>query len=246
VNCPKGDFAPQRVPFASNCPHRQNKEPRRLLPGRRHRQLAGVRRLCPPFSTGGGAPRGAATTAARDDARRLLLSAVTFAYLQAQLAQENIAIARADEAFNQRLLVEARLRYDVGAGPLSDTLNFQVRGNTAQSRRIQEERIYQAGLISLASLLGVLPRPIAGPCALGPLDPTSPSELAAPQIADWCRRPWIVGLTCARATIWYARPRPGSKPPGPATIHHRPIGSLRGERPGDMGSKGTISATASA
>ncbi|MBR9982213.1 MAG: TolC family protein, partial [Desulfatitalea sp.] len=96
-----------------------------------------------------------ATGAARYDAQRLLLSAVTFAYLQAQLAQENIAVAVADEAFNQRLLTEARLRYDVGAGPLSDTLNFQVRGNTAQSRRIQEERAYKASLISLASLLGV-------------------------------------------------------------------------------------------
>jgi outer membrane protein len=180
-----------------------------------------------------------ATTAARDDARRLLLSAVTFAYLQTQLAQENIAIARADEAFNQRLLVEARLRYDVGAGALSDVLNFQVRGNNAQSRRIQEERIYQAGLISLAALLGVSQGRLPDHVRLADLDPTSPSELAAPQIAelvqesldrrpdlrqsDWSVRQAEAGVKTARAGYY-------------PTIALS--GVIRGERPGDIGFEG--------
>jgi outer membrane protein len=181
-----------------------------------------------------------ATSAARDDSRRLLLSAVIFAYLQAQLAQENIAIARADEAFNQRLLTEARLRYDVGAGPLSDVLNFQVRGNTALSRRIQEDRTYQAGLISLAALLGVPQGRLPGHVRLEELDPTTPPELLAPPRAaeltqaaldfrpdlrqsDWLVRQAAAGVNTARSGYY-------------PTIALS--GSVRGERPGDMGFEG--------
>lgn len=180
-----------------------------------------------------------ATTEARDDARRLLLSAVTFGYLQAQLARENIAIAEADEAFNQRLLVEARLRYDVGAGALSDVLNFQVRGNTAQSRRIQEERLYKAGLIGLAALLGVPQARLPDHVRLAELAPTTQGELSVPQVAELVqealdRRPdlrqgdWTVRQ--AEAAVQTARA--GYYP----TISLS--GSVHGERPGDMGFDG--------
>jgi outer membrane protein TolC len=122
-----------------------------------------------------------ATAAAQDDAQRLLLSAVAFSYLQAQLALENVAIAKADEAFNQRLLMESRLRYDVGTGALSDVLNFQIRGNSAQSQRIQQERTYREGLISLAALLGVPQGRLPERVRLADLAPTTDEELAVPQ-----------------------------------------------------------------
>jgi len=122
-----------------------------------------------------------AGVAALDDVRRLLLSAVTNAYLQAQLAQENVAIAMADEAFNQRQLVEARLRYDVGTGALSDVLNFEVRVNAAISARIQEERGYKAGLVSLAALLGVPGGKLPDHVNLAELSATTSQELAVPQ-----------------------------------------------------------------
>jgi outer membrane protein TolC len=125
-----------------------------------------------------------ATAAARDDARRLLLSAVAFAFLQAQLAQENVAIAKADEAFNQRLLTESRLRYDVGTGALSDVLNFQIRGNSALSRRIQEETGYRRWLISLAALMGVPAGRLPETMHLAALAPTSDQELAVPQRSE--------------------------------------------------------------
>lgn len=114
------------------------------------------------------------------DVRRLLLSAVTNSYLQAQLANENVAIAKADEAFNQRQLVEARLRYDVGTGALSDVLNFEVRVNAAISQRIQEERGYQAGLIGLAALLGVPGGRLPDNVDLAELSATTTQELAIP------------------------------------------------------------------
>ncbi|MFZ1983434.1 MAG: TolC family protein [Desulfatitalea sp.] len=122
-----------------------------------------------------------ASAAARDDAQRLLLSAVTFAYLQAQLARENVAIAKADEAFNQRLLMESRLRYDVGTGALSDVLNFQIRGNSAQSQRIQQERGYREGLITLAALMGVPQGRLPDQVRLADMVLPTAEELAAPQ-----------------------------------------------------------------
>ena len=125
-----------------------------------------------------------ASMAARDDVQRLLLSAVTIAYLQAQLALENVAIAKEDEAFNRRQLVEARLRYEVGTGALSDVLNFEVRVNSAKSARIQEERGYRAGLASLAALLGLPEGRLPVHVNLAELSPTTPRELAEPDSDD--------------------------------------------------------------
>ncbi|MBT8342875.1 MAG: TolC family protein [Desulfatitalea sp.] len=122
-----------------------------------------------------------AGVAGLDDVQRLLLSAVTSAYLQAQLAQENVAIAKADEAFNRRQLVETRLRYDVGTGSLSDVLNFEVRVNAAVSARIQEERGYRAGLVSLAALMGVRGGRLPAHVNLAELSATTDQELSTPQ-----------------------------------------------------------------
>ncbi len=180
-----------------------------------------------------------ASEAARQDARRLLLSAVAFAYLQAQLSKENVAIAIADEEFNQRLLTESRLRYDVGTGALSDVLNFQIRGNSAHSRRIQEETNYRRGLISLSALLGVPQGRFPEKLKLADLTPTSEVELAVPRPAEQVEtalrlRPdlqqgdWSVRQ--AEATVKVARA--GYFP----TVSL--MGSYSGERPGDMDFEG--------
>jgi len=120
------------------------------------------------------------SAAARDDARRLLLQAVTGAFLSAQLSLEGIAIAKADEAFNQRQLTEAKLRYTVGTGALSDVLNFEVRVNTAQSDLIVAERSYQTDRIALAALLGVPHARLPEHTQLAPLETTSPTRLETP------------------------------------------------------------------
>lgn len=120
--------------------------------------------------------------AARADAQRLLLSAVTSAFLSAQQALESVAIAKADEAFNQRQLTEARLRYDVGTGALSDVLNFEVKANSAISARIDAERIYQTSRIGLAALLGVQQARLSDDLPLAPLAPIADDELVAPQV----------------------------------------------------------------
>jgi outer membrane protein len=118
--------------------------------------------------------------AARNDVRRLLLQAVAGAFLSAQLSLENIAIAKADEAFNRRQLTESKLRYEVGTGALSDMLNFEVRVNTAQSDRIVAERAYQTDRIALAALLGVPHARLPENTQLAPLEAVTPDRLERP------------------------------------------------------------------
>jgi outer membrane protein len=94
------------------------------------------------------------TIAAQNDAYRLLLSAVSQAYYRALLARENIHIAEADQAFNQRQLEDSKARQRIGTGSLSDVLNFQVQINTAKSRIITAQESYQIALYVLAALMG--------------------------------------------------------------------------------------------
>ncbi len=119
--------------------------------------------------------------AARDDVQRLLLQAVAGAFLSAQLSLENIAIVKADESFNQRQLTEAKLRYEVGTGALSDVLNFEVRVNTAQSDRIVAERAYQTDRIALAALLGVPHSRLPEHTQLAPLETVSQARMETPE-----------------------------------------------------------------
>jgi outer membrane protein TolC len=118
--------------------------------------------------------------AAREDAQRLLLSAVIGSFLNAQLALENVAIAKADEAFNQRLLSEAKLRYDVGTGALSDVLNFEVQANSAHSERIAADRVYQTSRIGLAALLGIEQARLPERTRLSELSAATGAELETP------------------------------------------------------------------
>jgi outer membrane protein TolC len=135
-----------------------------------------------------------AAAAAREDTRRLLLQSVTSAFLSAQLSLENIAIAKADESFNRRQLTEAKLRYEVGTGALSDVLNFEVKVNTAQSNRIVAERTYQTDRIALAALLGIPRAHLPDQTQLAPLEAITSARMEKPQFeksleAAFARRP---------------------------------------------------------
>lgn len=115
------------------------------------------------------------------EAQRLLLAAVAGAYYQAQLAWENTLIAQADEEFNERLLKESEARKRVGAGSLSDVLNFRVQKNRARAALIEAERGYQVARLGLAELIaapnGVLPESVK----LSALDAERPGEMTLPQ-----------------------------------------------------------------
>ena len=88
------------------------------------------------------------------DARRLLVEAVTVAFNNILLAQENIRIARADETFNTQLYDETKLKFDAGAVPLSDVLNFEIRVNNAKTAVINEEYNFFTARSILAEFMG--------------------------------------------------------------------------------------------
>jgi outer membrane protein TolC len=118
--------------------------------------------------------------AARRDAQRLLLSAVATTYFQAQLSNEDIAISKADEAFNLRQLEEAKARRRLGTGSLSDELNFQVRVNSAKTSRIQAEVAYETNRIALAALLGLPGAAFPEQVSLAPLAEETEEEMMPP------------------------------------------------------------------
>lgn len=89
------------------------------------------------------------------DARRLLVNAVAEAFLNAQLAQTNVDIARADKDFYIRQLEDAQNRYDVGAGPWGDVLNIKVQLNSAETSLMLNQREFEAAGYGLAALMGL-------------------------------------------------------------------------------------------
>ena len=95
------------------------------------------------------------TAAALIDSRRLLVTSVAEAFLNAQLAQANIDIAHADEDFYIRQLEDAQNRFNVGAGPWGDVLNIKVQLNTAKTSLILHQREFEAAGYGLAALLGL-------------------------------------------------------------------------------------------
>ena len=124
------------------------------------------------------------STAALNDARRLLISAVAFSYFSAQLALENISIARADEEFNQRQLADAEARQRVGTGALSDVLNFQVRKNQAKTTLINQEYQLEIALYGLAALLGLPDSRLPDHVSLARLSPETDPELSSPPVDE--------------------------------------------------------------
>ncbi|WP_176013607.1 TolC family protein [Victivallis sp. Marseille-Q1083] len=90
----------------------------------------------------------------RDDVRRKLILAVAYAYDEILLAVENKRIAVADMEFQQKNLKETQLKYQAGAVPLSDVLNFQIKVNDATSNQISADYQYEIALYALAVLMG--------------------------------------------------------------------------------------------
>ena len=122
--------------------------------------------------------------ASLDDARRLLISAVSLSYYSAQLAWANIAIAKADEEFNQRQLADAEARQRVGTGALSDVLNFQVRKNQAITQRINQEYEYEISLYGLSALLGLSESRLPAHVELAKLSPETTPEIRMPTVGE--------------------------------------------------------------
>lgn len=92
---------------------------------------------------------------AEEDARRLLLKSVADQYNNVLLAIEKNRIARTNMEFQQKLLDETQLKYEAGAVPLSDVLNFKIKLNEAEGNLISAEYEYNTARFSLAELMGI-------------------------------------------------------------------------------------------
>jgi TolC family type I secretion outer membrane protein len=123
----------------------------------------------------------------RNNVLRLLLYQVAAGYFNAQLARENINIAKANEEFNQRQLHEAEARYRVGTGSLSDVYNFRVRINSAKSQLIAAKQGYEVALYGLASLMGIPDAKLPSPIELSKLEDETGDELKIPDTASSIR-----------------------------------------------------------
>ncbi len=150
----------------------------------------------------------------RLDLARLLLASVADAFHNAQLARENMAIAEADQRFNQRLAEDARARRRVGTGSLSDVLNFEVAINAARAEVIRTREAYLTALYGLAVLMGHRDGRLDPGVELAPLPPETDAMLTLPDPAGavahaLAHRPDVrrgrMALRSARAGIGQAR-----------------------------------------
>jgi len=96
-----------------------------------------------------------ATLADWEDGQRLLAQGVSISFLNCLLANESGRVAERDARFNRELLEEARKRYEAGAGPRVDVLNFSVRVQTAENALLGSQRQVRAARQTLAALLGL-------------------------------------------------------------------------------------------
>lgn len=173
------------------------------------------------------------------DSRRLLLSAAAGSFYKAQLANESVAIAAADEAFNLKQVSDANARLRVGTGSLSDVLNFEIQANAARDNRINADREYAAAMTGLAALLAIPQAKFPEDLKLAPLEEESTTVMQQPeskQQIDYAHqhRPDILattkGVERADAEIGTAKARYY-----PAVVL---AGNLKGERAEDSSFEG--------
>ncbi|MBS1370451.1 MAG: TolC family protein [Lentisphaeria bacterium] len=89
-----------------------------------------------------------------DDEARTMMRAVAYAYNTVLLSIENKRIAEEDRDFQQSSLRDTRLKYQAGAVPLSDVLNFEIAMNSAETNLISADYQYETAIYALAVLMG--------------------------------------------------------------------------------------------
>ena len=114
-----------------------------------------------------------------ENARRILLNSVASAYNDILLAIEQQRIARADMEFQLKNLKETQLKYQAGAVPLSDVLNFKILNNTATGSQIAAEYRYNIAVYSLSSLMGIPTAKLPAYIKFPPINPDTDEHLTS-------------------------------------------------------------------
>lgn len=89
------------------------------------------------------------------DARRLLVRGVAYAYNDILLSKAKIRIARENMKFQNSQLKENELKFEVGAVPMSNVLNFKAYYNTAETDLYTAQYNFAAAKYTLAKLMGL-------------------------------------------------------------------------------------------
>ncbi|MEA2011811.1 MAG: TolC family protein [Verrucomicrobiota bacterium] len=89
------------------------------------------------------------------NSKRLLILFVTNAYNSIMLSKEQIRIALGDYDFNNKLLKETNIKYNVGSVSLTEVLNFETKLNSAKNALIAAEHSFSTFKFILAELLGL-------------------------------------------------------------------------------------------
>jgi outer membrane protein TolC len=114
-----------------------------------------------------------------ENARRILLNSVAIAYNDILLAIEQQRIARADMEFQLKNLKETQLKYQAGAVPLSDVLNFKILNNTATGSQIASEYRYNIAVYSLSALMGIPTAKLPSYIKFPPINPDTDEHLTS-------------------------------------------------------------------
>ena len=92
---------------------------------------------------------------AQEDAKRLLLRSVAYAYNDVQQAISQKAIAEASIDYSRKMLKETQEKYDAGTALYSDVLNFQITLKNGELELIRSEYNIRAAKYVLAGTLGI-------------------------------------------------------------------------------------------
>ncbi len=87
--------------------------------------------------------------------KRLLAQASSIAFLQSQLAMENMVVAAQNQHFNLHLEQQAKVRYETGTAPESEVLNFSLRALQAETDYMNAELNFRTACTVLAELMAV-------------------------------------------------------------------------------------------
>ncbi|MBQ6353223.1 MAG: TolC family protein [Lentisphaeria bacterium] len=88
------------------------------------------------------------------DQCRTMMRAVAVAYNAVLLAIEKRRIAREDRKFQLSSLKDTKYKFDAGAVPLSDVLNFEILASNAEVSMIDADYQYETAIYALAVLMG--------------------------------------------------------------------------------------------
>ena len=85
---------------------------------------------------------------------RTMMLSVAYAYNTVLLAIEERRIAMEDRKFQLESLQNTQYKFEAGAAPLSDVLNFEILVNNAEVKMINADYSYDTAIYALAVLMG--------------------------------------------------------------------------------------------